>query len=375
MKEHRRIRLREGFKIIGLHVEKYRISMIVFSSIIAVIALFFAIFWQYDETSNGPISDSLYLVGYISFVVICAILILLLVLNKYKIVKTTVVAGLIHIYVFLLIATGTLVCILDLDIGASPFLYLITITFLAGLFIVDPVYYTILVGTSFAVIMIFTAVNHYPFFHIDLDEGFGFENLMDMIIFVIVAVCTAIRHFNITIREFSYQEKLEKLTYYDELTNLLNERSYLENINEITRQIEKNDVTPFAVVIMDVNNLKATNDAYGHRYGCHLVVRSGHTLPTVFKTSKLFHVGGDEFVAVVYGKDLEHFDETMQLFKETFEYSIVEYEGKKLIFSLAGGSAMYQEGDRYQDVVQRADEAMYANKKAIKEKYNMKARR
>ena len=56
----------------------------------------------------------------------------------------------------------------------------------------------------------------------------------------------------------------------------------------------------------------------------------GHTLPTLFKASKLFHVGGDEFVAIVK----ENLEKTMEKF----------------------------------------DQAMYENKKYLKEKYNMKGR-
>ena len=130
----------------------------------------------------------------------------------------------------------------------------------------------------------------------------------------------------------------------------------------------------FAVILMDVNNLKATNDAYGHRFGCSLIVRCGHTLPTLLKTSKLFHVGGDEFIAIVKDKDLENFEETMTKFDEAMLYSLVEYEGVQLIFSVARGYSIYQEGQHFKDVLQIADNAMYENKKYLKEKYHMKSR-
>ena len=54
--------------------------------------------------------------------------------------------------------------------------------------------------------------------------------------------------------------------------------------------------------------------------------------------------------------------------------SIVNYEGVDLIFSVARGFSHYKKGDRYQDVLQRADSEMYINKKMLKEKYNMKGR-
>ena len=125
---------------------------------------------------------------------------------------------------------------------------------------------------------------------------------------------------------------------------------------------------------MDVNNLKATNDAYGHRYGCSLVVRCGHTLPSIFPHSKCFHVGGDEFLALVTNEDYEDFEETMKRYDEKMLYSIVEYEGKELIFSVARGFAKREKGQHFKDVLQIADDAMYRNKKALKEKYNMKGR-
>ena len=174
--------------------------------------------------------------------------------------------------------------------------------------------------------------------------------------------------------EFKHAKRLEELSFIDELTGLLNERSYVNEVDAINSDIRNGKDVPFAIILMDVNNLKATNDAYGHRYGCSLIVRCGHTLPTLFTSTKLFHVGGDEFVAIVKGKDYEEFENTMKRFDEAMLYSIVEYEGVQLIFSVARGYAKYEKGMYYKDVLQIADKAMYENKKYLKEKYNMKSR-
>ena len=155
---------------------------------------------------------------------------------------------------------------------------------------------------------------------------------------------------------------------------MLNERSYLNEIDAINKRIEKGERDFFAVVLMDVNNLKATNDQYGHRYGCSLVVRCGHTLPTIFKTSKSFHVGGDEFLVVVYGEDLANFEEVMKDFDDKMLYSIVQYEGVDLIFSVARGYAKYNGEKHFRETLQIADDAMYKNKEYLKEKYHLKKR-
>ena len=70
----------------------------------------------------------------------------------------------------------------------------------------------------------------------------------------------------------------------------------------------------------------------------------------------------------------ENIKETMKTFDEIMSCSIINYEGVDLIFSVARGYSHFKEGDCYHDVLQRADTEMYANKKMLKEKYNMKSR-
>ena len=125
---------------------------------------------------------------------------------------------------------------------------------------------------------------------------------------------------------------------------------------------------------MDLNNIKATNDAYGHRYGCHLIVKCGKTLPRYFKSSSVFHIGGDEFVVIVYGEDYDNLDKIIAKMDEKLTYFKFKYEGVELIFSLAHGYAKYEKGLKYKAVFQAADDAMYANKEFIKDKYKLKRR-
>ena len=121
------------------------------------------------------------------------------------------------------------------------------------------------------------------------------------------------------------------MSFIDELTGLLNERSYVEAVDEINHRIEQDKMEDFAVVLMDVNNLKNTNDAFGHRYGCHLVVKCGEDLPGIFPSSQLFHVGGDEFLAIVTGEDYIHLDERLIVFEQMLTYSHIKYERKEMI--------------------------------------------
>lgn len=358
--------LKSKFALLNKHIKRHNILMIIASSIISLVALFFVIYWQFDENNISATIDNLYLIGNIFFLVISALLTFVLILQRFVKFKTNALAIIIHIYFFLLLAWGTVVCVLDLRYGFSPLFYLMIFSIVAGLFVVEPLFFGVTVSASVITIMVLAFKDNASFFAGEK----GLEDLVTFIIYLVVIALVAIEHYGMTVNNFKNEKKLEEMSYIDDLTGLLNERSYLREIEEL----DKNDTKDYAVILFDLNNLKATNDQYGHRYGCHLVVRAGHTLPKYFTSSSVFHVGGDEYVALVYGKDYEDLDNVMNKIKEELSYSLITYEGETLIFSIAHGYARHEEGQRYRDVLQVADKAMYANKETLKSKYGMAKR-
>ena len=356
--------------IIGDYINKYRLLMLIVLCFFVLVIIGLIIYWNFDENNISPFIDNLYLIAQIVVGILTLGMIVVLFLDKQGKIGKTLLAILSHIYATMLMTWATTVSIVDLRIGISPILYLIIATLISSLFILEPILFSALSLISFTLIMTFSLINDYSFF----DHAYGAENIIYFIIFAILIILISFRHYTVTVKEFEALKKVEELTYYDELTSLLNERSYLSTIEEVDKQIKNGTKKPFAVILMDVNNLKATNDTYGHRYGCHLVVRTGHTLKDFFKSSYVFHIGGDEFLAIVESEDYENFDNLIAEFDKIFRYSIVEFDGQKLIFSVARGYAKNEEGDLFKNVLQRADTMMYQNKAEIKETYHLKKR-
>lgn len=171
------------------------------------------------------------------------------------------------------------------------------------------------------------------------------------------------------------KEKYRLSSITDPLTGLGNETAYFSYVDEISKKIEVLEKNfEYCVIMMDVNSVKITNDTYGHRFGCKLIVETGKTLPKIFPRGKLFHIGGDEFVCILYGKDLQNLPLYLEKFKETLEYSDIVFDGAHLELSVAIGTYVAEPGMMYREVMQKADIAMYENKKIIKEKYNLKSR-
>ncbi len=356
--------------IIGEHIERYWIMMLIILGLVACFAIGFMISWNLSPDTVDQAHEVGYYIAQSGLLIITLGCIAALFLGKASRIKLRTVTIIFHIYSFVLMAFATATFIFDLSLGFPEIIYLLIYTIIAGLFVVEPTFYSVCAGLSLITLIIIALAKPSMLFGGNL----VIENIINIVAFVLTVVTITFRNYRVTMSEFKQAKQLEELSYVDELTGLLNERSYIDAVEELDDAIKNGEDIKYAVILMDVNNLKATNDAYGHRYGCHLIVRCGHLLPEVFKSSKLFHIGGDEFIAIVLGEDLDNFDILMEEFKKTFDYSLIEFDGHELIFSVAHGIGFYQKGDKFQDVLQRADQEMYVNKKALKEKYGMKSR-
>lgn len=358
-------------KINGQQIKRHSTLMIAILTAILVGNIGIMVGWYLSPDIQPQYIEVLfYIARALIMLVTAAIIVLIIAFKKDKKISDFAYALIAHLYAAFLLAWATTVFCLDLSLGFSLMSYLIVIIFISGIFIIDPVFLAGLEALSFIPILIAIFNDRELFFS---DEYF-WENMVQFTAILVLTVMICFKNNHIVKNEYKITKRLEELSYIDGLTGLLNERSYIDITEDIDKRIDAGEDVKFAVILMDVNNLKATNDKYGHRYGCSLVVRCGQTLPTIFKSSKLFHVGGDEFVAIVMDEDLDNFENRMKEFDEAMLYSKVKYEDKELIFSVARGYHIKEDGQHYNEVMQIADGLMYENKKYLKEKYNMKGR-
>ena len=166
------------------------------------------------------------------------------------------------------------------------------------------------------------------------------------------------------------QEREKELRFSanrDSLTGLRNTTAYKRWVAELNKEIA-NKAANFGVAIFDLNQLKKTNDTYGHDVGDKLIATAAKVISDVFKRSPVFRIGGDEFLAVLRHRDLEDCEKLFaQLDLECAKVRIEE--NGEIPISIARGFAMF-ESDKdlyFNDVFKRADNAMYENKRKRKE--------
>ena len=173
-------------------------------------------------------------------------------------------------------------------------------------------------------------------------------------------------------------EQIDQLnieSHTDALTGVGNKAAYIKKMNELNQQMKDSD-PEFAIVMVDMNNLKHINDEYGHRAGDQYIKGCCHMVCEAFKHSPVFRIGGDEFVALLMGPDYENRKASCEQLRKDFEKSFEQTDVSPwLKYSAAVGMAENAAKDCSAEFVfKRADEAMYKDKARFKEKYGMDPR-
>lgn len=350
--------MKENLELTGRVIAKNKNIFLLFLIVIAVaeVIMFIRGLMYFDLTKTRR---QLYMFSYLLLFVVCSATIPVVALARESSHKSLLNMGVVlHFFSFFIIAWSVLISFLDMSHGGTPLVYLTIIMTTGCIVVLHPTVFLTFMVLSYIALDNACRMTDYSFSH-------GGDR-WNILVFLIMSFLVALRQYGVLRKEDRIRKKLEKLTITDTLTGLENETSYYRLQDEIEAKIASGKVEPFAIVMMDLNNIKATNDQWGHRFGCHLIVTAGKMLPEILPTSRLFHIGGDEFVAIVQGEDYNHLSERLNTLVERMAYSKTTLEDKVMILSLAHGDAYWKKGLRYKDVVQAADDAMYARKAKMK---------
>ena len=164
-----------------------------------------------------------------------------------------------------------------------------------------------------------------------------------------------------------YTNYISVLAYRDSLTGIKNSTAYTEAIDEINKTIRTGNIQ-FGVLVADINNLKETNDKYGHDVGNELIVHTSKILVDIFKNSAVYRIGGDEFAIVLQGKDYDNYHQLLEKMDKACKKDFISVYENKIPVSVARGIAIYDTSvdTVYEDVFAKADHAMYMHKEESK---------
>ena len=165
-------------------------------------------------------------------------------------------------------------------------------------------------------------------------------------------------------------DKLSDQTSKDALTGAGSKAAFIRKSDLLGRQSAK-EGGRYAVVMVDLNNLKHVNDEYGHKAGDAYITGCFEMIKNVFENSVVYRIGGDEFVVILQDADFENRIALVGKLKGAFEESFLQEDKEPWFrYSAAVGMAENTPDDlMFEPVFKRADEAMYENKASFKSRY------
>lgn len=161
---------------------------------------------------------------------------------------------------------------------------------------------------------------------------------------------------------------LQELANTDALTGVGNKTAYDREIRRLQGMLSIGH-SKVGLAIADLNFLKVINDTYGHEKGNVALVKLCDLICETFTHSKVFRIGGDEFVIILHGEDYTNYDRLMESFNG--ELAAISEDGslepwEKI--SAAVGAAFYDASidENFDGLFRRADHVMYDRKKEMK---------
>lgn len=165
------------------------------------------------------------------------------------------------------------------------------------------------------------------------------------------------------------EEQIEQLAFYDELTSLPNRRLLLSNLQFLIDNAKRKKHLG-AVLFMDLDDFKRINDSLGHSVGDELLVMVADRVNRTLRPSDTFsRIGGDEFVILLefIQSNNESISDQAALVAskviEEFSYAFELRNGKYNIGTSVGISIVDGKDITAEELLQRADTAMYRSKK------------
>ncbi len=158
---------------------------------------------------------------------------------------------------------------------------------------------------------------------------------------------------------------LRRLAETDALSGLLNRRGFGLLADETFNLCRRHE-RPLTVLLLDIDFFKKVNDTYGHAAGDVVLQAVGNALKASLRSSDtIARFGGEEFVVLMHGVDADGIIVAAQNLRRTIEALRIEHQGQRLSVTISIGGAMAGSDDRdIQDVIERADGALYKAKAA-----------
>lgn len=164
------------------------------------------------------------------------------------------------------------------------------------------------------------------------------------------------------------ESELQHRAQHDDLTGLANRRMFAQRVEQALRQHPDGGVQ---VLFLDLDRFKAINDSLGHGAGDQLLIMVARRLSEALQSGDIIaRLGGDEFAVLVGEPAGDRSMEALRVQLSAVVEQPVQLQGLDLIVSASIGVARAEQQDTLENLMHRADMAMYAQKARVDRRAN-----
>lgn len=313
------------------------------------------------NTNHYPFFVCFYLLGALSF------FILIYICNRYKKNKKF------KIYMpYIAVAYfGIMMLFSGFAIGiASPATiagYITVVTVGLVLYRRKIIYSTFIPGTIILLLLITLSAKEFiiyaPVFSNELEAGNLYQNsywVYSMLFLYIPIFIVSIVLFEVLLIQWRNHELwMNDISRKDSLTGILNRRSIGEFLNKLEDQKQI-----YAVILLDLDHFKKINDTYGHDVGDQVLITVSNVLSNIaIDGDCLGRYGGEEFMLILPQLNKDQAMTIAHRCRQTIAETLIRHaNGAEFNISASFGVAMSSRDSRKEDVIRRADQALYIAK-------------
>lgn len=282
-----------------------------------------------------------------------------------RFVQGNVLAGIVDLSIILAISSGTLYAWITGDTARSGFAMAVVAcggAVTVGVVVGEPGLfwlYPCLVTSFFLTKSRYSIVINLVAVLVLMVHGEAFSSVVQMWSFAATAAVVSCCAYVFAHRNENQRERLEHLATIDPLTGVKNRRSMDRELDIAVSSASRNGIS-YALVLLDIDYFKKINDEHGHNVGDDVLLELVALIEqNIRKSDQVFRFGGEEFVLLMPGVDSTGAKAVMHNLQQIM-HRFLRCPGGRVTASF--GVALLQAGEKPDDWLARADEALYEAK-------------
>ena len=179
-----------------------------------------------------------------------------------------------------------------------------------------------------------------------------------------ISVGDAVLKFVVNHLEVEYTAQVSSLASVDALTGALAKRPFEQALANAIEHAERSR-TPLCLVLFDLDHFKRINDTYGHPAGDAVLSRLAALVRRVVGAEGPFgRVGGEEFALALIERPLADGRAMAEQLRATVQECSFDHLGRTIAVTVSLGVAELAPGESAEQLYLRADQRLYAAKRA-----------